>query len=131
MDSQKDSLKRKARSSSDDLLGCLLAPYLSHMEVPANFGLNFKFMRDNMSDIKKNTSLNVTYYTKANIKRYDTHNVLMQARLVQNELYILNLLPKTEARDAKNMNCIWNSRSLKHAIWISSAPLLARHHHQA
>lgn len=98
-------LKRKARNSADDLLGCLLAPYLSRMEVPNNIGITFRTLRnkhetfacDFACDVKKTHE---TMYDSAKMKNI-AQSVRIEAELVRNKLYLLGALPKSKARDAK------------------------------
>ena len=107
--------KRKTRNSADDLIQCLLAPYLLQMEVPHDFGITFHSIRheikaskmdlSDVQNVQQNHSkdpmseppspLSQTASTEA----MKATNLIIEARFIQDKLNILEHYPRTISRD--------------------------------
>ena len=110
--SQMVGSKRKMRNSKDDLIGCLLAPYLLQMEVPRDFGITFHFIRHeikasnmDLSDVQKIHSEHCAVISPlsqfASKEVIKATNLMIEARFNQDKLNILQKYPRTILRDER------------------------------
>ena len=100
-------LKRKARNSSDDLIGCLLAPYLSEMEIPHDLAITFQYLRNqpnnfltSMHNLKK-TRLENSGAGITDVIQPTPKHLIDEARFTNDKLAVLHYLPRTTVRDAR------------------------------